>query len=155
VSKKLTAIESRQLAIEAQRVIESIKVLRTISGVRDRAIIGLMVYAGVPVDALIRMRVCDYYCISGVWWVRFLENGVERNTLIKKHSRLETFMNEYLAVSGIAKEPPSPLFRTIVRWGTRFSSNPMTYGYTIKIIRSIIARINEPRYPIPQRDLTS
>ena len=44
-------------------------------GLRDRALIGLMVYSFARVGAAVAMRVEDYYPKSKRWWVRLHEKG--------------------------------------------------------------------------------
>jgi integrase len=47
----------------------------TIVGLRDRALIGAMVYSFARVSAVIGMRVEDYYPNGKRWWFRLHEKG--------------------------------------------------------------------------------
>jgi integrase len=84
----------------------------TIAGLRDRALIGLMIYSFARVGAVLGMNVGDYYQQGKRWWVRLHEkNGKEH--AVPVHHKAEEYLDAYIAVAGIAAQTASPLFRSI------------------------------------------
>jgi site-specific recombinase XerD len=97
-------------ADEARRLIDSIDV-STAVGLRDRALIGLLIYAFARASAAISMNVEDYYAQGEHWWVRLHEKAGKQHE-IPAHHLLETYIDEYLSEAGIGDERAAPLFRT-------------------------------------------
>jgi site-specific recombinase XerD len=97
-------------ADEARTLLESID-LSTLVGLRDRALIALLIYTFARVSAAIGMNVEDYYVQGRRSWVRLHEKGGKRHDM-PAHHLLETYMDEYLAEAGIGEDKSSPLFRT-------------------------------------------
>jgi integrase len=100
-------------AAEARELLDSISV-GTISGLRDRALIAVMVYSFARVGAVVAMNVEDYFLQNSRRWFRLHEKGGKRHD-VPAHRRAEAYVDAYLAVVGIAGDPKSPLFRTLDR----------------------------------------
>ena len=100
-------------ADEARALLDAIPT-DTLTGLRDRAIIGVMVYTFARVNAVIRMQVKDYFAQGRRGWVRLHEKGGKEHEVPCHHS-LEKILDEYIAVAGIAGDPNGPLFRTTGR----------------------------------------
>ena len=77
-------------------------------GLRDRALIGVMVYTFARVNAVLQMKVRDYFVQGRRGWVRLHEKEHE----VPCHHNLEEYLDEYIAAAGIAGEPDAPLFQT-------------------------------------------
>src|SRR5205807_6857419 len=95
---------------EARQLIESVDATTTV-GLRDRALIALLVYTFARVSAAVGMNVEDYYAQGKRWWVRLHEKGGKQHEM-PAHHLLENYIDEYVTASGIAEEKVSPLFRT-------------------------------------------
>jgi site-specific recombinase XerD len=100
-------------AEEARAVLDAIPTDHVI-GLRDRALIGVMVYTFARVNAVIGMKVKDYYMQGRRGWVRLHEKGGKEHDVPCHHS-LETLLDEYLAAAGIGDDAGGPLFRTAGR----------------------------------------
>lgn len=100
-------------ATEARELLASIDV-STIAGLRDRAIIAVMVYSFARVGAVVAMNAKDYFQQNARRWFRLHEKGGKRHD-IPAHRRAEGYIDAYLAASGIADDQKSPLFRTLDR----------------------------------------
>jgi site-specific recombinase XerD len=59
---------------DMRKLLESIDVSNVV-GLRDRALIGLMVYSFARVSAVVHMRIRDYYQNGKRWWIRLHEKG--------------------------------------------------------------------------------
>ena len=95
---------------EARKLLDSIDV-STVVGLRDRALIGMMVYSFARVSAAAAMRVEDYYSTGKRWWVRLHEKGGKRHEM-PCHHNLEAYVDAYLQAAGILDAKKSPLFRS-------------------------------------------
>jgi integrase len=100
-------------AEEALALRDSIDI-STLTGLRDRALIGVMVYTFARVNAVISMNVKDYFTQGRRGWVRLHEKGGKAHE-VPCHHMLEKYLDEYLAAAEIAGDTEGPLFRTTGR----------------------------------------
>ena len=98
---------------EARALLDSIDV-STHAGLRDRALIGLMVYSVARIGAALGMAVEDVYTQNRRLWVRLREKGGKRHAM-PCHHNLEEYLTAYLDDAGLRGDPKGPLFRTIGR----------------------------------------
>lgn len=98
---------------QTRTLIESINT-STIAGLRDRALIGVMVYSFARVSAVVGMNVEDYYPDGKRWWIRLHEKGGKFHE-VPAHHNAEAYVDAYLVAAAIGHEAKSPLFRTIDR----------------------------------------
>ena len=91
-------------------------------GLRDRALIGMMVYTFGRVGAVTAMNVRDYFPQGKRWHVRLHEKGGKEHEM-PVHSVLEKYLDEYLQAAGIGEEKNTPLFRTAFRKTKRLTEN--------------------------------
>jgi site-specific recombinase XerD len=98
---------------EARALLDSIDVA-TQSGLRDRALIGLMVYSFARIGAALGMAVEDIYTQNRRLWVRLREKGGKRHAM-PCHHNLDEYLVAYLDGAGLRDDPKGPLFRTIGR----------------------------------------
>jgi len=141
----LTVREARQLVDEAPRLIDKIET-STLVGLRDRAIIALMGYAWAPLDAIVAMRVGDYYRLGERRWVRLVENETERRELVDR--RLETHLDEYLTAARIANDPTGALFRATLGGNSKIAARPMSRKLAMLMIQHRIEAIVHPPEPL-------
>lgn len=118
---------------EARALLDSIDVSTPV-GLRDRALIGLMIYSFARVGAALQMRVNDVYTQDRRLWVRLHEKGGKEHTMPCHHS-LEQFLHEYIETCGLANEPRAPLFRTIDRTTKRLSNLPLAQANAHAMVR--------------------
>src|ERR1700756_1164423 len=83
-------------------------------GLRDRALIALMVLSFARIGAALAMRVEDVYVQQRRLWVRLREKGGKAHAMPCHHT-LEAYLHAYLDGTDIVNEPKGPLFRTIAR----------------------------------------
>ena len=90
---------------EARELLESIETVRTTNGtvegpslvgLRDRALIGAMVYTFARVNAVLKMKVRDFFVQGRRGWVRLHEKGGKEHD-VPCHHNLEHFLAAYLA----------------------------------------------------------
>ena len=98
---------------EARLLLDSIEVT-TIVGLRDRALIGLMVFSFARIGAALGMKVEDVFTQNRGRWLRLREKGGKPHA-VPCHYNLGTYLTAYIEGAGIAEDPKGPLFRTIGR----------------------------------------
>jgi len=128
--------------VEARQLLDCIDVTTPI-GLRDRALIGLMVFSFARIGAALAMRVEDVYVQNKRLWVRLREKGGKRHEMPCHHT-LEAYLHAYLDGTGIGDDKKSPLFRTIQRGTARLSATalPQANAYAMVRRRAIAASIN-------------
>ena len=122
---------------QARRLLASIKVVKkaTLSdgseaevpwlvGLRDRALIGVMVYSFARISAVVAMEVEDYFSNGKRWWLRLHEKGGKRHEM-PAHHKLEQFLDEYLDAAGIRDGGKTPLFRSTIGRTGILTDRPM------------------------------
>jgi site-specific recombinase XerD len=118
---------------EMRELLKSIDTSHVV-GLRDRALIGLMVYSFARVGAAVAMRVEDYYPKSKRWWVRLHEKGGKLHDMPAHHC-LEEYIDAYVAAAGIAEDKKGPLFRTALGKTKQLSPKPMSTGDAWAMVR--------------------
>jgi site-specific recombinase XerC len=98
---------------EARALLDSIDA-GTVAGLRDRALIGLMVYSFARIGAALGMAVEDVYTQNRRLWVRLREKGGKRHAM-PCHHNLDEYLVAYLDGAGLRDDPKGPLFRTVGR----------------------------------------
>jgi site-specific recombinase XerD len=91
---------------EAKRLIESIDVSTSV-GLRDRALIALLIYSFARISAALHMDVEDYYPQGKRWWVRLHEKGGKQHEMPAHH------LDAYVTAAGLVGQKNVPLFRTL------------------------------------------
>lgn len=86
----------------------------SLTGLRDRALVGTMIYTFARVGAVLQMNVGDYFTQGRRAWVRLHEKGGKEHEA-PCHHKLEIYMDEYIAAAGIAGDKDGPLFLTTGR----------------------------------------
>ncbi len=102
----LTAQETRVL-------LDSIDT-ESIVGLRDRALIGVMVYSFARVGAVLRMNVKDYFPKGKRWWFRLHEKGGKYHE-VPAHHKAEKYLDKYLEAAELVEQRKSAIFRTVNR----------------------------------------
>ena len=117
---------------EARRLIDAIDT-RSVIGLRDRALIGLMVYAFARIGAAIGMRVEDVYPQNRRLWVRLHEKGGKPHAM-PCHHNLESYLHEYIDGAGLASDPKALLFQSCSRAG-QLAGNPLPQANAYAMIQ--------------------
>jgi site-specific recombinase XerD len=118
---------------EARQLIDAIDT-KTVIGLRDRALIGLMVYSFARIGAAITMRVEDVYLQNRRLWVRLHEKGGKEHAM-PCHHNLETYLHEYIHGAGIARDPKALLFQTYSRATGQLAGNPLPQANAFAMIQ--------------------
>lgn len=118
---------------EARQILDSIDV-STPAGLRDRALIALMVFSFARIGAALAMKVEDVYTQNRRLWVRLREKGGKQHAM-PCHHLLEEYLYGYLGQTGIEGDPKSPLFRTIGRGTGQLSATALPQANAHAMVR--------------------
>ena len=108
---------------EARQLIDAIDAT-TVIGLRDRALIGLMVYSFARIGAAIGMRVEDVFTQNRRLWVRLNEKGGKQHAM-PCHHNLDTYLHAYIDGAGLANDPKALLFQTYSPSTRQLTGNPL------------------------------
>src|SRR5271154_5268577 len=111
VTKGRTPVLNRE---EARALLSCIDT-STLTGLRDRALIGIMIYTFARIGAVLQMNVGDYFSQGRRGWIRLHEKGG------KEHeapcvSKLEAYLDAYISGASIGDDKDGSLFRTTGRF---------------------------------------
>jgi len=118
---------------EARDLLDSIDV-STHAGLRDRALIAMMVYSFARVGAALGMKVEDVFVQNRRLWVRLREKGGKAHAMPCHHS-LEEYLAAYLEQTGILTDDKGPLFCTIGRGTDQLTRTPLPQANAYAMIR--------------------
>ena len=101
-------------------------------GLRDRALLSVMVYSFARVSAAAGMRRQDYFRQGTRWWLRLHAKGGKRHD-VPAHHRAEEAVEAYLAAAGV-EDAKAPLFQSVDRAG-RLSGRPLGRRVVLAMIK--------------------
>ena len=111
-------------------------------GLRDRALVAVMVFSFARINAALGMKVEDYYTEGRRAWFRLHEKGGKRHE-VPAHHNAEDYVDAYIAAAGIAAEKKSPLFRSIDRH-RNLTDRPMHRNDALRMIKQRAKAIGLP-----------
>lgn len=130
VKKGKTAVLSAE---EARKLLDSIDPSSHV-GLRDRALIALMVYTFARIGAALQMKVEDVYTQKRRTWVRLHEKGGKRHEM-PCHHNLDAYLHAYIDAVGISGSPKKALFPTAQGRTGLLSERPMSQADAYRMIR--------------------
>jgi site-specific recombinase XerD len=133
-------------AAQARTLLDSIPVVRRLSrqgaglgapdvvGLRDRALIAVMVYSFARVSAVVGMRVEDYYHNGNRSWLRLHEKGGKFHE-VPAHHNAKAYLDAYVLAAGIQGEKKSPLFRSALGKTSRLTGASLSRRDVLRMIK--------------------
>ncbi|WP_199556338.1 tyrosine-type recombinase/integrase [Sandaracinobacteroides hominis] len=118
---------------EARTLLDRIDI-GTAVGLRDRALIGLMVYSFARIGAAVTMIVDDAFVQNRRLWVRLHEKGGKRHEM-PCHHNLEEYLLAYIEGCGLREDRKGPLFRTIGRNTKRLTATRLPQQSAFAMVR--------------------
>ena len=104
----------------------------TLVGLRDRALLSVMVFSFARVSAAVGMRRQDYFRQGVRGWLRLHEKGGKRHD-VPAHHRAEEAVEAYVAAAGL-EDARAPLFQSVDRSG-RLSGRPLGRRAVLAMIK--------------------
>ena len=127
---------------ETRALLDSIDTSNVV-GLRDRALISLMVYSFARIGAMVKMNVHDYYPNGKTWWLRLHEKGGKFHE-VPVHHKAEEYLDAYLEAAGIGVERKSALFRTTTGRTKTLTANRLTENDALRMIKRRCKEIGLP-----------
>ncbi len=128
---------------DARHLLDSIST-ESVLGLRDRALIALMVFSFARVGAVVGVKVEDYYQNGKRWWVRLHEKGGKFHELPVHHTA-EAYLDAYMDAAGIRDDKKTPLFRAAHGRAKMLSERPLA---TVDVWRMIKKRAEVANLPL-------
>ena len=127
-TERLQIIEGKTPEIsskQARQLLDSIDV-STIVGLRDRAIIGILIFTAARVGAVAKLWLRDFSDLGDQHCLEFEEKGGKPRSIPVRHD-LQKFIKTYIENAGFsALDKRLPLFRTTLRRTKELTQNGMT-----------------------------
>ena len=117
---------------EAHQLFESIPT-DSLVGLRDRALIGVLIYSFARISAALAMRVEDYFPQGKRWWLRLHEKG-GKNHEMPVHHTLEAYLDAYVQGAGIGEDKKGGLFRAALAKNGGLSARPLDRRNALELI---------------------
>lgn len=138
-----------EIGIEtARRLLASLDTSHVV-GLRDRAILAVLIYTAARVGAVAKLRRADFFLSADQASLRFTEKGGKSREIPVRHD-LQQFLLEYLTATGLdLAGKSSPLFRTAHRRTRRLTQNPITPGDIHRLLKRRLADANLPTHFSP------
>jgi integrase len=120
-------------AEDARKLLDSIDITSVV-GLRDRALIAVMVYSFARVGAVVGMRVEDFYQNGRRSWFRLHEKGGKFHE-VPAHHNAEAYLDAYLEAAGIAQDKKTPLFRSTRAKTKQLTPNGLTRTDALRMVK--------------------
>lgn len=128
----------------ARKLLRSIDV-STVVGLRDRAIIAVLIYTAARVGAVSKLKLKNFQHDGSQWTLRFDEKGGKSREIPVRHD-LEGFLLAYRNAAGLNEEPKdSPFFRSALRRTKTLTKNRMS---AIDMCRMVKRRLKDAGLPL-------
>ena len=128
-------------ADQARQLLDSIDTAK-LSGLRDRALIAVMVFSFARVSAAVSLKADDYYQDGKRWWFRFREKGGKQHQ-VPAHHTAEAYLDAYLLAAGVGDDKKAPLLRSVTRHG-QFTDRQMTRNDAFRMVKRRAAAAGLP-----------
>jgi integrase/recombinase XerD len=127
---------------QAKELIASIET-STLMGLRDRALIGVMIYSFARVSAVVNMNVEDYWQNGKRWWLRLHEKGGKHHE-VPAHHKVEEYLDAYISTSLLANQPKSPLFRSAAGRTGLLAASRLSRKDALRMVKRRAAEVGLP-----------
>jgi site-specific recombinase XerD len=132
---------------EVQRLLGAVETA-THTGLRDRALLGVLAYTFARIGAVVNLKVEDYYPSGKRFLLRFKEKGGKEKEL-PVHHKLEELLDEYLKLTGLGAEPGSPLFPAALRKTGKLSRRPLVRTDAADMLKRRLKKAGLPAHYSP------
>ena len=126
---------------EARKLLESIDT-DALAGLRDRALLSVMLYSFSRVSAVLGMRRQDYFGQGSRGWLRLHEKGGKRHD-VPAHHRAAAALDAYVEAAEL-EEPKVPLFQTVNPAGRRLTGRALDRRLVLAMIKRRAAAAGLP-----------
>ena len=126
---------------EARKLLKSIDTA-PLAGLRDQALLSVMLYSFARVSAVLGMRRQDYFGQGSRGWLRLHEKGGKRHD-VPAHHRAAAAIDAYVEAGGL-EEPKAALFQTVDPAGQRLTGRALDRRLVLAMIKRRAAAAGLP-----------
>ena len=126
---------------EARKLLESIDT-GALAGLRDRALLSVMLYSFARVSAVLGMRRQDYFGQGNRGWLRLHEKGGKRHD-VPAHHRAAAALDAYVEAAGL-EEPKAALFQSMDPAGRQLTGRALDRRVALAMIKRRAATAGLP-----------
>lgn len=144
--ERLQVVEGKTPEITVQQARQLMRDIdiNSVVGLRDRAVIGILIYTAARVGAVSKLRRGDFYDTGEQFCLRFGEKGGKSREIPVRHD-LYRFITDYLVAGSLEYSDKSrPLFRTTIRRTKTLTQNRMTSGDMGRMVKRRLKDIGLP-----------
>jgi integrase/recombinase XerD len=117
---------------ETRQLLDSIDVSQ-VWGLRNRALIGVLVFSCARVSAVVGMKLEDYFQEGKEWKLRLHEKRGKLH-VVPAHHQVIAYLDEYIAAAGFQGAAKKPLFRSFTR-GRELTDEAMTRHAAVQMVK--------------------
>jgi len=114
-------------------------------GLRDRAIIAILIYTAARAGAVANLRIKDFRYDGSQWTLRFAEKGGKSREIPVRHDLQEYILAYLAAIADWKERGTEPMFRTAIRRTRSLTSHAMN---NIDICRMMKRRLADAGLPV-------
>ena len=120
---------------QARKLLSSINTDNAV-GLRDKAVMAILIYTASRVGAVAQLKLKDLYDTGDQYCLHFLDKGGKSREIPVRHD-LQTLLRSYLQAAGCSLDVSShqPLFRTTICKTKALSDRPMSAGDIGRMIK--------------------
>ena len=126
---------------EARKLLDSIDT-GSLAGLRDRALMSVMLYSFARVSAVLGMRRQDYFQQGSRGWLRLHEKGGKRHD-VPAHHRAAEALDKYVEAAEL-EEPKATLFQSVEPAGRRLTGRALQRRVVLAMIKRRAAAAGLP-----------
>jgi site-specific recombinase XerD len=140
-SQRLQVVEGKTPEItvkQCRRLLDGIDTSSVI-GLRDRAVIAVLIYTAARVGAVAKLRRRDFFDVGDQFCLRLIEKGTKLREIPVRHD-LRGFLLHYIESGDLEHaDGNSSLFRTTIRRSKVLTNNGMTAGDISRMVKRRLA----------------
>ena len=126
---------------ETRLLLDSIDISQ-VWGLRNRALIGVLVFSCARVSAVVGMTLADYFPEGKEWKLRLHEKRGKLH-VVPAHHLVIDYLDAYITATGIGAEKKKPLFRRFTR-GRALTDEPMSRHAATQMVKRYAEKVGLP-----------
>jgi integrase/recombinase XerD len=146
-----TAVEGKTPEISIQQARDLLASLDTshVVGLRDRAILAILVYTSSRAGAVAKLRRGNFYHAGEQWMLHFAEKGGKSREIPVRHD-LEIVIREYIDAAALRDAPKdTPLFQSALKKQRRLSGKAIHVNDICRMMKRRLKDIGLPLFYSP------
>ncbi len=144
--ERYAAVEGRTPEIsvaEARTLLASVDTSHVV-GLRDRAILAVLIYTSSRAGAVAKLRRGDFYHAGQQWMLHFTEKGGKSREIPVRHD-LELLIGEYIDCAGLREAPKdTPLFQSAMKRKRQLTGRPVHINDICRMMKRRLKDIGLP-----------